>query len=304
MTVITIPSAEKKSDIAPLVTNIEIDPAVVQAKDLEAGNLGNDRPVQSKYLILRIINDRVYSLWALIYVLLMSLLITFMMLYGEHIYKAIGNAFNDETDTYYGTGTIAINDKLSLPLNNFNNDDYEDTQMDDFNQLDNVNQLSDFQLKKLEDFYMGNNSPVSSDGNDAFEIDLNEDNYEKINPLLPLGNSARFIHDFSANVTGIVDVENKRCYVMPLNRNAVLPPKSLHDLLSKMSNGYYAVDTRNVMHNMRVIQPAIKNIVEYGIYITKYCADYQTFKLEKIVYPAANLLGDLFKGSNSKHIQK
>jgi len=45
---------------------------------------------------------------------------------------------------------------------------------------------------------MGNNPPVSSDGNDAFEIDLNEDNYEKINPLLSLGNSARFIHDFSA----------------------------------------------------------------------------------------------------------
>jgi len=68
---------------------------------LEAGNLGNDRPVQSKYLILRIINDRVYSLWALIYVLLMSLLITFMMLYGEHIYKAIGNAFNAEVKFKY-----------------------------------------------------------------------------------------------------------------------------------------------------------------------------------------------------------
>jgi len=46
--------------------------------------------------VLRVINDRVYSMWALIYVLLMSLVITFMMLYGEHIYRAIGNAFNDE----------------------------------------------------------------------------------------------------------------------------------------------------------------------------------------------------------------
>lgn len=67
-----------------------------QEKDLETGNGVHNRPVRSKFLVLRVINDRVYSMWALIYVLIMSLVITFMMLYGEHIYRAIGNAFNDE----------------------------------------------------------------------------------------------------------------------------------------------------------------------------------------------------------------
>lgn len=72
----------------------------MQAKDLEAGNVESEQPARSKYLVLRVINDRAYSMWILIYVLLMSLLITFMMLYGEHIYRAIGKAFNDEVKFY------------------------------------------------------------------------------------------------------------------------------------------------------------------------------------------------------------
>jgi len=72
----------------------------LQAKDLEAGNVGNDRPVKSKFLVLRVINERVYSTWALIYVLLMSLLIIFMMLYGEYIYRAISNVFSDEVNIF------------------------------------------------------------------------------------------------------------------------------------------------------------------------------------------------------------
>jgi hypothetical protein len=68
----------------------------LQEKDLEAGNIENDLPVKSKFLVFRVINDRVYSMWALVYILLMSMFIICMMLYGEHIYRAIGNAFNDE----------------------------------------------------------------------------------------------------------------------------------------------------------------------------------------------------------------
>lgn len=66
------------------------------AKDLEAGHAECDRPVKSKFLVLRVINERVYSMWALLYVLLMSLIVLFMMVYGENIYKAVGNALNGE----------------------------------------------------------------------------------------------------------------------------------------------------------------------------------------------------------------
>lgn len=67
-----------------------------QEKDLEAGNVENDRPSKSKLLVLGVVNHSVYSMWALVYVVLMSLLITVMMLYGEHIYRAIGNSFVEE----------------------------------------------------------------------------------------------------------------------------------------------------------------------------------------------------------------
>lgn len=282
MTGIIIPSAEKKSDNVPLVTDMEIDPSS-QAKDLEAGNVGNDRPVKSKFLVLRVINERVYSTWALIYVLLMSLLIIFMMLYGEYIYRAISNAFSDENDSYYGTEIIGFNDKSFLPLQDTDrgiNSDYE------------VNELSDMDFQKLESFalnmekmndQMMNPEDIISHFKEEFEMDLKEDSYEKLSPVLPLTSAARFIHDFSANVTGIVDVEGKQCFVMPLNHNALLPPKSLYDLLFKMSSGYYSVDTSNVMHNMRVVKPAIKDLTEYGVYIAKDCAGYPTYKLESIV---------------------
>ncbi|KAL4134904.1 hypothetical protein QTP88_006592 [Uroleucon formosanum] len=237
MTVITMPTTEKKSDNVPLVTNIEIDPSA-QEKDPESGNAAHNRPVRSKFLVLRVINDRVYSMWALIYVLLMSLVITFMMLYGEHIYRAIGNAFNDEN--------------FALNMENLNN-------------------------------RMVNPEDVISQFKEDFELDLRDESYEKILPILPLANSARFIHDFSANVTGIVDIDGKRCFIMPLNRSAVLPPQSLYDLLFKMSSGYYTIDTSNVMHDMRVVKPAIQDLTEYGIYIAKDCAGFPTYKLEKIV---------------------
>lgn len=47
--------------------------------------------------------------------------------------------------------------------------------------------------------------------------------------------------------------------------------------------GYYTIDTSNVMHDMRVVKPAIQDLTEYGIYIAKDCAGFPTYKLEKIV---------------------
>lgn len=43
-----------------------------------------------------------------------------------------------------------------------------------------------------------NPEEVISEFKENFEIDLKDDSYEKIDPVLPLGNSARFIHDFSS----------------------------------------------------------------------------------------------------------
>lgn len=39
---------------------------------------------------------------------------------------------------------------------------------------------------------------VISEFKENFELDLKDDSYEKIMPMIPLTNTARFIHDFSA----------------------------------------------------------------------------------------------------------
>jgi len=45
---------------------------------------------------------------------------------------------------------------------------------------------------------MMNPEDVISEFKEDFELDLRDESYEKILPILPLANSARFIHDFSA----------------------------------------------------------------------------------------------------------
>lgn len=99
--------------------------------------------------------------------------------------------------------------------------------------------------------------------------------------------SARFIHDFSVNVTGIVDVEAQRCYVMPLVRDSASPPANLYDLLFKMSSGYYSMDVQKIMGGMRAVEPPVKDLSAYGLYISKDCADYATYRLEKADEPNA-----------------
>lgn len=114
---------------------------------------------------------------------------------------------------------------------------------------------------------------------ERFEI---EDGYEKIDvPDFKEGRRGIFIHDFHTNITGIIDAEGKRCFVMPLDREAVLPPSSLRDLMHKLWEGYYDIDMATVKNTMRAVLPAIDNFSNIGIYITKECQDLNTYFLEK-----------------------
>lgn len=145
--------------------------------------------------------------------------------------------------------------------------------------------------KKLEKFALSqalnrkdaqrrvNDDDVVTVFNENVEVDPTSSNIAQ--PAI-ITKSARFIHDFSVNITGIVDVEGQRCFVMPLMRNTVSPPASLYDLLFKMSSGYYSMDIKKAIGNMRVTKPALKNLNDYGLYISKDCADYSTFLLEKV----------------------
>lgn len=69
---------------------------------------------------------------------------------------------------------------------------------------------------------------------------------------------------------------------MPLNRENVLPPKSLFDLIHKMWEGYYKVDTDVVRRSMRVVLPPLEDTESIGTYITNECTDLPIYRLEKV----------------------
>ncbi|XP_014611198.1 PREDICTED: integral membrane protein 2A [Polistes canadensis] len=118
---------------------------------------------------------------------------------------------------------------------------------------------------------------------ERFEIDLENEHYEKIDvPDFRGGRQGRFIHDFNINKTGIIDIDGQCCFVMPLNRQRVLPPHNLYDLLRKMFNGYYEVDTDIVRETMKVVIPPITDMSTVGTYIARECQDLPTYMLRKV----------------------
>jgi integral membrane protein 2B len=129
-------------------------------------------------------------------------------------------------------------------------------------------------------------SPFNKFFNEEFDIDVEFEQYEKIEvPDFSHGRRGRFIHDFAKNKTGIIDIEEGRCFVLPLNRSQVLPPQSLFDLVVKMRTGYYDIDTEIVREMYRVVTPPITDFKDVGYYIGRECAKMPTYRLERITSP-------------------
>ncbi|XP_058814246.1 uncharacterized protein LOC131678252 [Topomyia yanbarensis] len=120
---------------------------------------------------------------------------------------------------------------------------------------------------------------------EEFELGLSDDeNYSKIDvPVFRGQRQGRFLHDFRFNQSGIIDKDSGRCFLMTLDRDTVLPPKSLRDLIEKMWNGYYNINTNTVRKNMRVITPELKDLSDVSPRITKECEDMKIYRLEKLV---------------------
>lgn len=68
---------------------------------------------------------------------------------------------------------------------------------------------------------------------------------------------------------------------MPLNRERVLPPLTMHDLLKKLMGNYYRVDTEVVRETMRVVIPPITDFQSIGEYIERECRSLTTYLLER-----------------------
>lgn len=151
-----------------------------------------------------------------------------------------------------------------------------------------LRQLNMFQLPKA---LAQAKSDEEAQPNDAeffreeFELGLSdEENYSKIDvPVFRGQRPARFLHDFTFNQSGIIDSTARRCFVMPLDRETVLPPQSLRDLVMKMQLGYYNIDTSVLKKTMRVVTPELTDFTDVSPRITKECVDMKIYQLEKIV---------------------
>jgi len=123
---------------------------------------------------------------------------------------------------------------------------------------------------------------------EEFDLDLEFEEYERIEvPDFSKGRRGRFIHDFSLNKTAIIDLDGGRCFVMELNRTRILPPKTLFDMIGKINNGYYDVDTEVVRDSYRVVTPALDKTDEedFGVYINRECVNFPMYRLERITSP-------------------
>ena len=120
---------------------------------------------------------------------------------------------------------------------------------------------------------------------EELEMDLsNEQSYTKIDvPDFRDSRRGRFLHDFKNNQSCIIDKYARRCFVMPLDRDTVLPPHSFYDLVNKMWNGYYDIDTNVVRKNMRVITPALTDLKVVAPRIAEECIGMNIYMLEKFV---------------------
>lgn len=107
------------------------------------------------------------------------------------------------------------------------------------------------------------------------------------------------LHYYLQNLTGIIDIDGNCCFVMPLNRKRVLPPRSLSDLVNKMSDGYYEVNTKVVRETMRAVLPPLSNLTSVGAYIRKECKHMPTYLLEKVTHT-----GELCDSMNGRALQR
>lgn len=116
-----------------------------------------------------------------------------------------------------------------------------------------------------------------------FELDLKQQLWEILQvprvPQLGLGRPARFIHDFSLNLTAILDMQSRECYVMPLNRSIIKPPQDLFEFLRGLEDGTYTVDGNSVRQTYYTSPLPVMDYSTVGPFITRECGRYPTWML-------------------------
>ncbi|XP_018576588.1 integral membrane protein 2C [Anoplophora glabripennis] len=263
MTILTKPFTEKKGDKleVPLVENEKL-PLPSAPNDVEAQG-------HPRIIIFPARVHRVSTATTLCLLLTALSVVGIGIIGGKYLYHEYLSVSRPlPQGRFQGWAQIPMNDIDD------DSDDYSNVFPETESGMNTDDDLDIYKLKRLI---------AKASFQENFEIDDNQ-KYEKIDvPDFRDGRSGRFIHDFNTNITGIIDITGHRCFVMPLNRQNVLPPKSLFDLIQKMWEGYYKVDTAVIRKTMKVVLPPITDSKSIGGYITSECEGLPIYKLEKYV---------------------
>lgn len=276
MTIVTKPlTSEKKPQAGGL--NGEFVQPLVKSSDLEKGipppKAANGGLNERYHYILRTRAHRVSSATTLCLLITALFVMTIGLFGGIYVYRQM---------------TRPRYQKLwcNVPyLNNGNsNDDMLAEQLFSISNSDDTNGLRRIDNDGLS-YFFGDES-MRSDAEkffrENFQLDVENDIVAKVEvPDFKNGRMGRFIHEFDSNKTAIVDQSTGRCFIMPLDREKVLPPKTMFDMIQKMSSGYYSVNTKRVRETMRVVQPPMDDLSDLGEYIRQECMDKIAYRLEK-----------------------
>ncbi len=95
-----------------------------------------------------------------------------------------------------------------------------------------------------------------------YELDLDYEEFEEFQ--LPQISHGRYLHDFKANQTAIIDPEGGRCFVTPLDQEEVPRPRSFYEIIRNLRDGVYGLDVAEVRMDTRVVLPPVGNAFEFG----------------------------------------
>jgi len=135
-----------------------------------------------------------------------------------------------------------------------------------------------------ENFMKPQRLEISSTARDFefdFDIDAENEEYELLElPEIFLG---RYMHDFRANYTVIIDTLGSNCFLLALDRGLVPPPSSMLDMIHKIKHGIYDIDFRYIKKNYRIINSVVDDLSTYGHFIPRACGNKHTYRLEELV---------------------
>lgn len=267
-------------------------PVVPSAPSVEAGH--DDESAASSIILIRrarrISSATTYILF-LIALLVTSLgIIAGVFYYRQYAHSRSHMRFHGFCQIPYDSSSVSDNNMyyMNSMLRDENDDSMSrlNTALHRFGPIEDLFKPFQNEMKEMETQMDDAEKVVSNQFfKEEFELGLSDDeNYSKIDvPVFRGQRQGRFLHDFKFNQSGIIDKDGGRCFLMPLDRETVLPPKSLRDLIEKMWNGYYNINTNTIRKNMRVITPELKDLSDVSPRITKECEDMKIYRLEKLV---------------------